>query len=223
MKQYAWLLVGICGFSTASFADSPTQPYTVFHQPTVLSPQCGDGQAKLYDECGDQAQILRHAIAQAKAENKLVLIVYGGEWCIWCHVLDKYFHGQYRTFDYNWRANTGEMTAWEMQEAISPNEILEATALNKFVAENFVIAHIESQSKNAKKAISSTGFDPKKIYYFPFIMVLNAQGKYVAQMPSTSAIENFEIRQSGGQEYRGYNRQILLEQLKMLKNKAISK
>lgn len=200
-----------------------TQAYKISHQPIELPKNCGDGNAKLYDECGDQTKILQQAIAQAKQENKLVLVVYGGEWCIWCHVLDKYFQGQFRSFDYQWRDSSGDVSEWLMNEEVTPKEIADAQALNKFVAENFVIAHIESDKTNGKQAISKTGFNPNNIYYAPFVMVLNRKGKFVAEMPSTNAIENFEIRQSGGQEYRGYNREILLEQLKILKNKAISK
>lgn len=33
---------------------------------------------------------LEYAIARASAENKRVLIVVGGDWCVWCEILDPY-------------------------------------------------------------------------------------------------------------------------------------
>ncbi|WP_434353588.1 hypothetical protein VH441_00735 [Psychrobacter sp. HD31] len=189
----------------------------ISHQPEVIDKSCRDGNAKLYDECNNQIQILQKAVQQASNENKNVIVVYGGEWCIWCHVLDKYFHGQFRTFDYKWRDSSGDIFEWLMNETVTQTEIDDAIALNQFVADNFVVAHIESEYTNGRDAIDSTGFDSSNIYYYPYIFVLNEQGQYVSSMPSTDAIENFEIRESGGEEYRGYNRKILLEQLKKLK------
>ena len=164
--------------------------------------------------------ILQDAIRSARAQHKRVLIVYGGEWCIWCHVLDNYFHGKFRSFDYEWRISDGDIQTWSMREQISPADIKDARALNRYVANNFVIAHIENAYANGDEAVALTGFDPKDIYYYPFIVALDSKGKYAGHMVSTDAIKGFEIRRSGGEEFRGYDRRILLTQLIKLKAQA---
>lgn len=197
-----------------------SQALPITHFPASLPEDCNDGAAKLYDECADQVSILKDAISAARTENKKVLIVYGGEWCIWCHVLDNYFKGKFRAFDYEWRDDDGDIQTWAMREQISRNEIKEAKLLNKYVANNFVIAHIDNSYANGNEAIEMTGFDPANIYYYPFIVVVDSKGKYAGSMESTSAIKGFEVRESGGEEFRGYDRRILLDQLKKLKTDA---
>lgn len=202
--------------------NQPATPHTlpITHFPASLPKDCNDGAAKLYDECADQVSILKDAISDARTENKKVLIVYGGEWCIWCHVLDNYFKGNFRTFDYEWRDDYGNIQAWDMRERISPTDIEDAQALNEYVAKNFVVAHIENVYANGDEAVELTGFDPDNIYYYPFIVALDSNGKYASNMVSTSAIKGFEVRESGGEEFRGYDRRILLTQLKKLKADA---
>jgi Thioredoxin-like len=43
-----------------------------------------------YDPQADPFAQLRDGQATAAAEDKLILIVAGGEWCIWCHYLDAF-------------------------------------------------------------------------------------------------------------------------------------
>ena len=43
-----------------------------------------------YDPKADPFEKYRLAIAQAQAQNKLVLVVAGGEWCYWCRVFDQF-------------------------------------------------------------------------------------------------------------------------------------
>lgn len=206
----------------ATTKNQPTIPHTlpITHFPASLPKDCNDGAAKLYDECANQVDILKSAISAANDENKKVLIVYGGEWCIWCHVLDNYFHGKFRSFDYQWRYSDGDIQKWLMRERVSPADIEDARALNEYVANNFVVAHIENVYANGNEAVALTGFDPENIYYYPFIVALNSKGKYASNMVSTDAIKGFEVRESGGEEFRGYDRRILITQLKKLKADA---
>ncbi len=44
-----------------------------------------------FDPARDPAADLKQALAAAKAENKRVLIDVGGDWCIWCKLLDAKF------------------------------------------------------------------------------------------------------------------------------------
>lgn len=43
-----------------------------------------------YDPKADPFEQYHEAIAQAQEQNKLVLVIAGGDWCRWCHVLDRF-------------------------------------------------------------------------------------------------------------------------------------
>lgn len=43
-----------------------------------------------FDPSRDAAKDVATAVAQAKAQGKRVLIDVGGEWCSWCHILDRF-------------------------------------------------------------------------------------------------------------------------------------
>jgi len=43
-----------------------------------------------YDPQADPFSQYHDAIAQAKSQNKLVLVIAGGDWCSWCHKLDRF-------------------------------------------------------------------------------------------------------------------------------------
>lgn len=49
-----------------------------------------------YDESRDPAADLKAAIAQAQRENKRILLEVGGEWCIYCRILNKVIHDDER-------------------------------------------------------------------------------------------------------------------------------
>lgn len=48
--------------------------------------------ANIYPDPGEAQADLKSALAQAKRERKRVIVDFGGNWCIDCHVLDIYFH-----------------------------------------------------------------------------------------------------------------------------------
>lgn len=43
-----------------------------------------------YDPQADPFEQYHDAIALAKASDRLVLVIAGGDWCYWCHVLDRF-------------------------------------------------------------------------------------------------------------------------------------
>jgi len=43
-----------------------------------------------YDPKVDPFEQYHEAIAQAQAQNKRVLVIAGGDWCRWCHVLNRF-------------------------------------------------------------------------------------------------------------------------------------
>src|SRR5881394_904728 len=44
-----------------------------------------------YDPRRNADQDIKNAVAQAQKLHKRVLLEVGGEWCSWCHIMDKYF------------------------------------------------------------------------------------------------------------------------------------
>jgi thiol:disulfide interchange protein len=44
----------------------------------------------VFDPRRDGAADVAHAVALAKAQGKWVIVDVGGEWCTWCHVLDRF-------------------------------------------------------------------------------------------------------------------------------------
>lgn len=61
----------------------------------VLLLLCGSTAAQTlperFDPARDAARDLRTAQALAKAQGKRVLVDVGGEWCAWCHIMDRFF------------------------------------------------------------------------------------------------------------------------------------
>jgi hypothetical protein len=43
-----------------------------------------------FDPSRDAAADVAHAVALAKAQGKRVIVDVGGEWCTWCHIMDRF-------------------------------------------------------------------------------------------------------------------------------------
>lgn len=71
------LLFSALGF--AQWKKTPLQP------PAQRNPQ-------LYRANANAGEEIREAVATATKENKRILLVFGGNWCTDCHVLDNAFH-----------------------------------------------------------------------------------------------------------------------------------
>lgn len=52
---------------------------------------CLFGAERPYDPKANPAADLKQAVEQARKEKKNILLDVGGEWCSWCHRLDKFF------------------------------------------------------------------------------------------------------------------------------------
>jgi thiol:disulfide interchange protein len=54
---------------------------------------CSPAQPSIgYDPAADPFAQLEAAKAEASEHDKRILVVAGGEWCIWCHYLDRFLH-----------------------------------------------------------------------------------------------------------------------------------
>ena len=43
-----------------------------------------------FDPARNAAKDVAHAVAMAKSQGKRVIVDVGGEWCAWCHILDRF-------------------------------------------------------------------------------------------------------------------------------------
>ncbi len=57
---------------------------------TLLSAQSSAATKLGYEPHADPFEAYHAAIEQAQQENKYLLIIAGGDWCHWCHVLDRF-------------------------------------------------------------------------------------------------------------------------------------
>lgn len=193
------------------------QPITTI--PETLDKNCRNGRAKLYDECSDQMQLFARAAKRAAAENKVLLVSYGAEWCIWCHVFGKYIEGQTSRFDYlvgfpDAPDDRENVTLFERAER---DVRAEAAALNAFVAGAFVVLHIDSQhAPGSGDVLRRTGAAAHLENWIPFIFTVDRNGKYAAQFEHEAA----EVRRDTEDPYRGYNRPKLLAELNRMQAAA---
>ena len=77
-----WCLLAVLGgafHAGAQWKKTPLQP------PTQINPQLYRADANANDE-------INHALITAAKEHKRVLLDFGGNWCLDCHVLDNAFH-----------------------------------------------------------------------------------------------------------------------------------
>ena len=59
---------------------------------TATAPASQNTLADGYDPLRDPEKDLAAARAEAKMSNKNIFFEVGGEWCSWCHTLDRFFH-----------------------------------------------------------------------------------------------------------------------------------
>lgn len=219
--KYLIALSAAITLSISSFLYAGNQSiyYPVETYPERVSSECRDGIAQIYDECSDQSKIVERAVHRANETGKTVLVVYGAEWCIWCHVFDKYVKGHSKKFKYEWQYHDGDNLDWKMREKENRNAKSEAKILNRYVSENFIIVHLESyRSPNGEQTAQDIGLNPDDFSYVPVIFSLDQSGYYAANMHAYNAIPGLEIREDSGRDFRGFDRNILLDELKQLRD-----
>ncbi len=182
--------------------------------PQSISPDCFGGRARAYDECGDQALLMEAAKQEAAETGKTVLVVYGAEWCIWCHVFKSHLKGEYGEFEYVIEGPT----RIDMKEFLRDDDIEHARQLADFAAANFVVVGIEAQyTDTGWDVLINTGAANHYPNSLPFIFTIDEVGEFAADYPSKYSDEELDVTRNGlFGYYRGYNRILLLEELEIL-------
>jgi len=189
--------------------------------PLEISKECKQRRAKIYDECSDQLVLFDTAMKQAKEEGKVLLVSYGAEWCIWCHVFNAYIYGQTDKFTYTY-GEEGNKRRWTdtLHERAKHSMVDDAVRLNKFVSDNFIIVHIDYEhSPNGDDVLTQTNAWNAYEGNIPFVYTVDTSGMFAA----TFSHNDVEVRRDTDDWFRGYDRIILLEKLKFMHENASKK
>jgi thiol-disulfide isomerase/thioredoxin len=186
----------------------------VAHLPTKLDPKCRQGEARLYDECGSQLALFETARAEAAKSGKVVLVSFGAEWCIWCHVFDSHLGGGAGRFRYPLEGD--EVTLVERSgEAVLPD----AKALNDFAAKAFVLVHIEGDhAPDGWRVLEAAGIDVETVAGYPYIFTVDADGRLAKTLDPNAAETRRDIPLDW---YRGYDRKSLMKHLAGMRDAAL--
>jgi thioredoxin family protein len=188
------------------------EPLSVF--PARIDPACRGGQARLYDECGTQMDVLAAAQAQAARTGKVVLVSLGAEWCIWCHVFEAYVTGGHSRFRYQLEGEN-----YTLFEGFAADKA-GAAALRDYVARTFVIAHIEAQySPDGTDVLDMLDAWDAYTDSIPYIFSIR-DNRFAAALPDEGQRPDMVERREGVFWYRGYDRATLLAELKKLEAAA---
>lgn len=171
---------------------------------------CKGVYAKLYNACIPQAGILDEAMREAAESGKVVVVAYGAEWCIWCHVLYYHLDGAYGEFRYR-------LPGWrivEMDEPLQNVSREDVVALNHFVADNVVLAYISDDAEDGYSVLERTGADTSFPNALPFVYSLDRRGQAVRIMG-----DEVSFRSSAGlfsKTFSGYDRRKLLAEFQTM-------
>ncbi|MEP3888964.1 MAG: hypothetical protein ABJN69_00775 [Hellea sp.] len=210
----AVFMSGCSGEPDAAVSKVTIEALHITSFPETIDKNCRGGKAKIYDECSDQAKLFAQARGRAQAEGKIVLVSYGAEWCIWCHVFEAYIHGDVEKFTYTFgEAGDDARYTHTMRERAKRDVSQEAYDLKKYVSDNFVVAHIDYEhSPDGDDVLSQAGAWENFSGGVPYIFTVNETGTFAAEFDHDAA----EVRRDTDDWYRGYDRAQLLKQLKAM-------
>ena len=187
--------------------------------PERIDPACRDGKATLFDECSDQIELFKAALARANREQKVLLVEFGAEWCIWCHVFETHVNGDHTSFEYTYGApdEPDKRYTTTFQEGRDSDAAI-AAELREFVAANFVIAHVDcDHAPNGYEVLDLVEAAERNPKGIPYIFSVDANGRFARQFDH-DAVE--KRRDAGNDWYRGYDRRGLMQQLAGMRDAA---
>ena len=186
--------------------------------PERVDASCRGGRATIYDECADQRRIFADASKRAAAEGKVLLVSFGAEWCIWCHVFSKYVKGARDSFTHTYSdADEREWFTETLYERARGDAARDAEALAKFVSETFVLAHIDyKHSAGGVEVLEATGANERFNNWLPFIFTVDAAGRFAMRLDH----DRVEYRRDTEDWFRGYDRKKLIAVLTEMRDAA---
>jgi hypothetical protein len=218
-RTSVFLAAAVIGSALARSGDSPPLAHAYAGFPLEIDSKCRDGKAQIFDECGDQLALFKTALARANLEHKVLLVEFGAEWCIWCHVFDAHINGEHHRFTYTYgtpdEPESRQTTTFKEGKGADARA---ANALREFVAANFVIVHIDAAyAPNSDHVLEASGASERYDETLPFIFSVDQRGKF-AQKFMSDAVE--KRRDTESDWYRGYDRAGLLAQLTSMRDAA---
>ncbi|MEM8849136.1 MAG: hypothetical protein AAGE03_03790 [Pseudomonadota bacterium] len=188
------------------------EPGALTKFPQHIDPACNFGRAKLYDECGSQLALFDKALRTANQQDKVLLVSFGAEWCIWCHVFSQHLAGAHTKMDYR-LGDPGDpiyddVTLLEKPRT-DPTE--QADRLKSFAEDTFVVVHIEDQfSPDGYDVLLQTSAVDAFTGGYPFIFTVTREGQYAARLYH----DRSSTRRDGlFSWYRGHDRSRLIAEL----------
>lgn len=150
-----------------------------------------------------------------RATGKTVIVNYGAEWCIWCHVLDSHLRGVTGRFTY-----PVDGTDVTLTERSGRDVLADARALNAFASTHLILVHIEAESApDGDQVLARTGAGRHFDNSFPFVFSLTPDGEFAAAF-NYAPVER--RRDTARDWYRGYDRRGLLAELQRMRRAALS-
>jgi thiol-disulfide isomerase/thioredoxin len=173
--------------------------------PLSLDPACRDGRAIAYDQCSNQLDLYQSALDQARAEKKALLVIIGAEWCGWCRAFDAHLKGATGRFDRLSKDKRGDVSK-------------AALSLVPYLSENYVVVHIEDDyAPGAEAVVASANAQAYFQEKYPTIFAVGPDGKFAAKLDHP----HVKIQKSAPEPYQGYDRRLVLEELKRLHEAAL--
>jgi hypothetical protein len=179
----------------------------VAYLPAAPDASCEGRQVKIYDACSPQMEIYGLAMFEAAQSGKVALVVYGAEWCIWCHVFDQHLEGRHGEFRYNLE---GQRT--DYREPLMDIERSTVLALNAFAADNLLLTYVNADAADGEAVLERAGIDPETVEELPLIFALDNRGKAARVMSQQAVISRAGLFSS----YIGYDRRKLLAELEAM-------
>lgn len=120
LVSIAFIAAGL--FSAAATAQEPASKLVPAQESPAKSPTKSDKPAKIYDESADAKAAIDSAIVRAQRDHSRVLVMFGGNWCIWCHKLHDLFRsdpGIARTLLYEYQLVMVDIGQWNKNMEIA--------------------------------------------------------------------------------------------------------
>lgn len=188
-------------FESPRFTQLPLNP----------SATCRGQESLLFDECSSQRELFEDAKELAADQGKQLIVVYGAEICVWCHVFAAFVQGGSGRFEYQIRARQ-EVFVEQAPASQTPPE-----ALERYIARNIVLFYMEGRHAGDGYAVlEEIGAEPHFDGILPFVFSLNDEDNYSTSMSTLVDREALYVRRSEPDKYYGFNREILLSELRRI-------